>query len=54
MTHIMSGHTHIMYNVEKDDHFEHNAGAVCATWWWTGKETPGIHMSTDGTLFHLR
>lgn len=49
MTHIMSGHTHIMYNVEKDDHFEHNAGAVCATWWWTGKETPGIHMSTDGT-----
>lgn len=48
-THIMSGHTHIMYNVEKDDHFEHNAGAVCATWWWTGKETPGIHMSTDGT-----
>jgi hypothetical protein len=49
MTHIMSGHTHIMYNVEKDDHFEHNAGSVCATWWWTGKETPGIHMSTDGT-----
>ncbi len=49
MTHIMSGHTHIMYNVEKDDHFEHNAGAVCATWWWTGKESPGIHMSTDGT-----
>ena len=48
-THILSGHTHIMYNVEKDDHFEHNAGAVCATWWWTGKETPGIHMSTDGT-----
>ena len=48
-THIMSGHTHIMYNIEKDDHFEHNAGAVCATWWWTGKETPGIHMSTDGT-----
>ena len=48
-THIMSGHTHIMYNVEKDDHFEHNAGAVCATWWWTGKETPGIHISTDGT-----
>lgn len=48
-THIMSGHTHVMYNIEKDDHFEHNAGAVCATWWWTGKETPGIHMSTDGT-----
>ena len=48
-THILSGHTHIMYNVEKEDHFEHNAGAVCATWWWTGKETPGIHISTDGT-----
>lgn len=47
-THIMSGHTHIMYNVEKTNHFEHNAGAVCATWWWTGKETPGIHVATDG------
>ena len=47
--HIMTGHTHIMYNVEKEGHYEHNAGAVCATWWWTGKETPGIHVSSDGT-----
>ena len=46
--HIMTGHTHIMYNIEKSGHFEHNAGAVCATWWWTGSQTPGIHVATDG------
>ena len=47
--HFMTAHTHMMYNVEKTGHYEHNAGAICATWWWTGKETPGIHLSTDGT-----
>lgn len=52
--HILTGHTHVMYNVDYLDqdgkgHFEHNAGAVCATWWWSGYEVPGIHISTDGT-----
>lgn len=47
--HFLTGHTHVVYNVEKDRYFEHNAGAVCATWWWTGVETPGIHISKDGT-----
>ena len=47
--HFMSGHTHVMYNVVRNTHFEHNAGTVCGTWWKTQLETPGIHLSTDGT-----
>jgi hypothetical protein len=40
-----------MYNVDKlstKNIFEHNAGAVCATWWWTGKYTQGMHVAQDG------
>ena len=47
--HLMTGHTHLMYNVEKNNVFEHNTGAICATWWWTGYMTPGVHLSQDGT-----
>lgn len=49
--HIFTGHTHKMYNVDKlssKNIFEHNAGAVCATWWWTGNYTNGIHVAQDG------
>lgn len=49
--HIFTGHTHKMYNVDKLDSkniFEHNAGAVCATWWWTGNYTSGMHVAQDG------
>ena len=49
--HIWSGHTHEMYNVDKmssKNIFEHNAGAVCATWWWTGHFNSGMHIATDG------
>jgi len=52
---IVTGHTHQIYNVvpEEDviggrDIFEHNAGAICASWWWSGYLTPGIHVGTDG------
>ena len=51
VTHIWTGHTHKMYNVDKTRTkrtFEHNAGAVCATWWWTGHYTSGIHIAQDG------
>ena len=50
--HIITGHTHKMYNVDNLDSkhiYEHNSGAVCATWWWTGKYVPGIHICQDGT-----
>ncbi|MBQ3722323.1 MAG: calcineurin-like phosphoesterase C-terminal domain-containing protein [Bacteroidales bacterium] len=48
---VFTGHTHKVYNVDRLDSrhfFEHNAGAVCATWWWSGKLTPGVHIGTDG------
>lgn len=50
--HIFSAHSHKMYNVDNlstDKIYEHNAGAVCATWWWTGHLTPGVHLCQDGT-----
>ena len=49
--HIFTAHTHKVYNVDNlgsNRIFEHNAGAVCATWWWTAHETPGIHIAQDG------
>lgn len=32
-THIMSGHTHTNYNIEKDNVYEHVHGTVCGAWW---------------------
>lgn len=45
---LFTGHTHKVYNVSRGNTFEHNAGAVCATWWWSGHLTPGVHVGTDG------
>ncbi len=47
---FVTGHTHVLYNVDKPSEgiYEHNAGAVCASWWWSGYLTPGIHICTDG------
>lgn len=47
---FVTGHTHVLYNVDKTSKgiYEHNAGAVCASWWWSGYLTPGIHICTDG------
>lgn len=50
--HYITGHTHVLYNVDRLTNssplFEHNHGAVCASWWWSGKLTPGIHVGVDG------
>ena len=49
---LYTAHTHTIYNVDNSagNHiFEHNAGAICATWWWSAYETPGIHICQDGT-----
>ena len=46
--HIFSAHTHTMFNGEKDNFYEHNAGAVCAAWWVSGLLSPGIHIAKDG------
>lgn len=49
--HFFSGHTHDVwcadYLSDELPHFEHNAGAVCATWWWTYK-TCGMNLARDG------
>lgn len=49
--HFMTAHSHKLYNIDKlkdKNIYEHNTGAVCATWWWTGKNYPGIHIGQDG------
>ena len=50
--HLYTAHTHTMYNTDhlSTDHiYEHNAGSVCGTWWWSAKETPGVHIGQDGS-----
>lgn len=54
--HFVTGHTHMNFNVTPEsaitdgrDFYEHNTGAVCASWWWSGHLTPGVHVSLDGT-----
>ena len=53
---FVTGHTHKLFNVTPDapivdgNNFrEYNSGSVCASWWWSGNLTPGIHIGTDGT-----
>ena len=45
---VITGHTHKVNNSIAATHYEHNSGAACATWWWTGKNFPGIHIGQDG------
>lgn len=53
--HLVTGHTHKNYNITPDNNlgngniYEHNVGAVCSDWWWSGNLTPGCLTSTDGT-----
>lgn len=54
--HFITGHTHMNYNVTPDEAvtggrevYEHNTGAICGSWWWSGYLTPGVHLSPDGT-----
>lgn len=48
---FITGHTHVCYAYENREGFmEHNSGAVCATWWWTGKDGyAGNHICKDGS-----
>ncbi|MDO6738703.1 calcineurin-like phosphoesterase family protein [Wenyingzhuangia sp. 2_MG-2023] len=49
--HVLSGHLHENYRVEQESNLiEHNTGAVCATWWWTGKNGyADNHICKDGS-----
>lgn len=53
--HFITGHTHKIFNVMPEDAItggrdfhEHNSGSICASWWWSGHLTPGVHIGTDG------
>lgn len=47
---VLTGHTHVNFTVEQDNWMEHNVAAVCATWWWTGKDGyAGNHTCKDGS-----
>ena len=53
---FVTGHTHKLFHVTPDapivdghNFREYNSGSVCASWWWSGNLTPGIHIGTDGT-----
>ena len=53
---FVTGHTHKLFNVTPDapivdghNFREYNSGSVCASWWWSGNLTPGLHIGTDGT-----
>lgn len=60
---FVTGHTHKLFNVTPDapivdghNFREYNSGSVCASWWWSGNLTPGIHIGTrrnSGRLRHL-
>ncbi len=47
---VLTGHTHICYAYENSPSLmEHNSGAVCATWWWTGRNGyAGNQICKDG------
>lgn len=49
--HVITGHIHTNYTVENSSNLmEHNTGAVCATWWWTGAAGyAGNHVCKDGS-----
>ncbi len=46
--HVLSGHTHKVTNYIESEYMEHVSGAVCADWWWAGKNNETLLSSTDG------
>ncbi|WP_147676710.1 calcineurin-like phosphoesterase C-terminal domain-containing protein [Algibacter pacificus] len=49
--HVLSGHAHINFSVEEEQNImEHNTAALCATWWWTGRNGyANNHICKDGS-----
>lgn len=46
---VLTGHSHNNYTAEPSSSLmEHNIGAICATWWWTGYHVKN-HICTDGS-----
>ena len=55
--HFVTGHTHLIFNANPKetsvfgltDCYEHNAGSICGSWWWSGNLTPGVYVGQDGS-----
>lgn len=55
--HFVTGHTHLIFNANPKetssfgltDCYEHNAGSVCGSWWWSGNLTAGVYIGQDGS-----
>jgi hypothetical protein len=49
--HVLTGHTHVNNTVEEEATLmEHNIAAICATWWWTGRNGyADNHICRDGS-----
>jgi len=45
---FMTGHSHKLWTVDKGTIKEHNSGAVCAAWWWSGYYVPELNIAQDG------
>lgn len=45
---FVSGHSHKLWTVFKNNIKEHNSGAVCAAWWWAGKYDSALNLAQDG------
>jgi 3',5'-cyclic AMP phosphodiesterase CpdA len=49
--HVLTGHLHYNFTVIDGSVTEHNIGALCATWWWTGNAGyAGNHICKDGSV----
>jgi hypothetical protein len=49
--HVLTGHLHYNFTVNDGPVMEHNTGALCATWWWTGYTGyAGNHICKDGSV----
>lgn len=55
--HFVTGHTHLIFNATPTETsafglsncYEHNAGSVCGSWWWSGNLTSGVYVGQDGS-----
>lgn len=45
---FVSGHSHKLWTVFKNNMKEHNNGAVCGAWWWAGKYDSALNLAQDG------
>ena len=45
---FVTGHSHKMWTVDSGNIHEHNSGAVCAAWWWSGYYSPTLNVAQDG------